>query len=122
MVSLLARFLPPLISDLATLHSTLTTPALWSEFANDHAFRLLVLIFQAAKQLNIPYNGTYHIPSGPLGPEPPTDVTPTQNLTSHTFEAIIGADNFADIDDHVVMKDVLDEIVDITQTVTSACE
>jgi len=50
------------------------------------------------------------------------DSNPAQNLTDHAFEAIVGADNFVDIENHVVMKDVLDEIMDITRTVTPTRE
>jgi hypothetical protein len=128
--SVRAQLLPRLTGNLAVLHGTLTTPALWSYFANEQAYHLLVLVFQAAKAFNIPYNETYNIPSetinlgaslfksgmGGLGSNP------ARNLTNHAFEAIIGADNFVDIEDHVVMKDVLDEIVDITRTVTPTCE
>jgi len=121
MPSLLAQPFSWLISNLASLYDTLTAPASWSEFANDHAFHLLVLVFQAAKKLNIPYNGTYHIPSGDVGPGP-DEPNPSQNPTDHAFEAITGADDFVDIENHVTMKDVLNEIVDVTQTVTSACE
>ena len=109
---------------------TLTTPALWSHFANEEAFPLLILIFQAAQAFNIPYNETFQVPSetvkvgaslfksgtGRLGSNP------AQNLTSHVFEAVTGADNFVDVENHVVVKDILDEIVDITQTVTQTCE
>lgn len=96
-------------------------PALWSQFANDEAYHLIVLVFQAAQALNIPSGGNYHIPSGPVqgGDEP--DSNP-QTPASHAFEAIIGADNFVDIENHVVMKDVLNEIVEITQTVSQTCE
>ena len=119
-----------LIGNLAALHSALTTPALWSSFANEQVFPLLVLIFQTAQEHNIPYNGSYHIPSGTVNltassPESGTDgfdTNPAQNLTSHAFEAIIGADDFVDIESHVVMEDVLDEIMDVTRTVSPTCE
>ena len=116
-----------LIGNPGVLHDTLASPSLWSSFANDEAFNLLVLIFQAAQSLHIPYNGSYHIPSGTTKRSAPllrsrANGNPAQNLTSHAFEAIIGADNFIDIENHVVMKDVFDEIVDITRTVTPTCE
>ena len=121
---------PRLIGNLVTLLLTLTTPELWSNFANDQAFNLLVLIFQAAQALNIPYNETYQVPSETLNLTTSlfnlgtgeSGNNPAQNLTSHTREAITGADNFFDTEDYVVMKDVLDEIVDITRTVTPTCE
>ena len=116
-----------LIGNSGTLRDTLTSPSLWSSFANDDAFNLLVFIFQAAQSLHIPYNGSYHIPSGTAKRSAPllrsrANSNPAQNLTDHAFEAIIGADNFIDIEDHVVMKDVFDEIVNITRTVTPTCK
>ena len=114
------------------LHDVLRVPALWSPFANEGAFPLIVAIFQAAQALNISYSDvrTYNIPSGPVEVDASsltsaTDVfgdNPAGNLTDHAFEAIVGADNFIDIDNHIVMEDVLKEIVDITRTVTATCE
>jgi hypothetical protein len=103
------------------LFETLAIPALWSTFANDQAYHLLVLIFQAAQALNIPSGGNYLIPSGPVqgGNEP--GINP-QTPLSHAFQAIVGADDFVDIDNHVVMKDVLNEIVDVTQNVSPTRE
>ena len=109
-----------LTENAAALHDALTTPSLWSQFANEEAYHIVVLIFQAAKALNIPYNGNYNIPSGPV--QGGDDETPPQGPISHAFEAIIGADNFVDIDNHVVMRDVLNEIVSVTQTVSQTCE
>ena len=128
--SVRAQLFPRLIGNLAVLHSALTIPALWSHFANEDAFPLIVLIFQAAQELNIPYNGTYHVPSGTVNLTASLFKSgtggfasnPAQNLTDHAFEAIVGADNFVDIENHVVMKGVLDEIMDITRTVTPTCE
>ena len=124
------QYLMRLTGNLGLLHSALYTPTLWSHFANEQAFSLLVFIFQAAQAHNIPYNETYHIPSGTvnLGAsllKPGTSGfggNPAQNLTNHAFEAIIGADDFVDIENNVVMRDVLDEIVYTTQTVTPTCE
>lgn len=48
--------------------------------------------------------------------------SPSQTPTSHAFDAIVGADDFADADNHIVMKDVLNEIVDVTQTVSPTCK
>lgn len=111
-----------LIENIAALHDALTTPALWSEFANDEAYHLLVLIFQAAQALNIPSGGNYIIPSGdvPGGDGPGNN--PTQTPASHAFEAIVGADDFLDVENRITMKDVLVEIVDVTQTVSVTCE
>ena len=112
------------------LLSTLTTPLLWSYFANEEAFPLLLLIFQAAQTLNIPYNETYQVPSETvnlgaslfkLGAGESGNNT-AQNLTSYVSAAIMGADDFVDVENHVVMKDIFDEMVDITQTVTPTCE
>lgn len=111
-----------LIRNPAALHDALTVPASWSVFANVHAYNLLILIFQAAQSLNIPCGGNYHIPSGtvPDGDEPGDSAAPT--LISHAFEAIVGADNFIDVETHITMKDVLSEIVEVTQTVSVTCE
>ena len=106
--------------NIAFLHEVLTTPATWSTFANDEAYHLLILIFQAAKALNIPFGGNYYIPPAPQGGDEP-DSSPGTPV-SHAFEAIVGADNFADVDNHVTMKDVLGEIVSVTQTVSQTCE
>ena len=110
----------------------MTVPASWSQFANQEAFPLIASIFQAAQALNISYsdNRTYNIPSGTIDFNASllTSGTGTlggntaQNLTDHAFEAIIGADNFVDIENHVVMGDVLSEIVNITTTITPTCE
>jgi len=117
-----APFFLWLTVNIAALFTALSTPTLWSQFANEEAFHLLVLIFQAAKALNIPYsdNKTYHIPSETV--KASASSHESQNLTDHGFLAVVGADNFVDIEDHVVMKDVLDELVDITRTVTPTCE
>ncbi|KAF9646745.1 alpha/beta-hydrolase [Thelephora ganbajun] len=111
----------------AELHDVLTTPVFWSPFINGEVFHTVVLIFQTAQSLNISYggNGTYHIPSGTVNISTSlfksgTSSSPAQNLTDHAFEAIIGADNFIDIENHIVMKDVLNEIVDITRAVSPA--
>lgn len=125
-----APLFPRLIINLAEFITTLATPALWSQFANEEAFHLLVLIFQTAQALDIPYSDTktYHIPSETVNapmPESGTgshDPNQAQNLTDQAFRAVIGADNFVDIEDHVTMKDVLDEMVDITRTVTPTCK
>ena len=125
-----AQPFPRLIGNLVALLVTLTTPAVWSHFANEEAFPLLVFIFQAAQALNIPYNETYQVPSETVNLTTSlfklgtgeSGSNPAQNLTSHTREAITGADNFFDTKDYVTMKDVLDEIVDITRTVTPTCE
>jgi len=128
--SVWARLFPRLIESLDVLLMTLITPSLWSHFANEEAFPLLVLIFQAAQTLNIPYNETYQVPSETvnlgaslfkLGADG-LGSNPAQNLTSHVFEAITGADNFVDVENHVMVEDILDEIVDITRTVTPTCE
>ena len=116
-----------LIGNSGRLRDTLNTPSLWSSFANDEAFNLLVFIFQAAQSLDIPYNKTYHIPSGTakrsaLLFKSRANSNPAQDLKNHAFDAIIGADNFIDIDNHVVMKDVFDEILNTTRTVTPTCE
>ena len=128
--SVRAQLLPRLIENLVVLLRTLANPSLWSYFANDQAFNLLVLIFKAAQAFNIPYNETYQIPSETLNlgaslfklGADRLGSNPAQNLTSHVLEAIAGADNFYDEEDYVVMKDVFDEIVDITRTVTPTCE
>ena len=109
------------------LLSTLTAPALWSTFANEQAFRLLILIFQAAQALNLPYNETYYVPSETVNHSASlfvsgTSGNPAKNPTNYAFEAITGADNFVDIENHVVMKDVLDEIVDVARNVTPTCK
>ena len=124
------QLFPRLIGKLGALLSTLTTPLLWSNFVNEEAFPLLVLIFQAAQALNISYNETYQVPSETMNPgtslfELGTDESgnnSAQNLTSYGHEAIMGADDFVDVENHVVVKDIFDEIVNITKTVTPACE
>jgi len=117
-----APLFPWLIVNVAALYTTLLTPTLWSRFANEDAFHLLVLIFQAAKALNIPYSDskTYYIPSETVTAS--ASMHESQNLTEYGILAVVGADNFVDIEDHIVMKDVLDELVDITRTVTPTCE
>ena len=125
-----AQLFSRLIGNLGALRDTLTTPTLWSSFANEQVFPLLVSIFQAAQEHNIPYNGSYHIPSGTVNLTASLlksgtggfDTSPAQNLTSHAFEAIFGADNFLDIENHIVMEDVLDEMMHVSRTVTPTCE
>jgi len=89
--SVRAQLFPRLIGNLDVLLFTLVTPSLWSHFANEEAFHLLVLIFQAAQTLNIPYNETYRVPSETvnlgaslfkLGTDR-LGSNPAQNLTSH---------------------------------------
>ena len=109
------------------LRDILETPDVWSQFANDDAFDLLVLIFQAAQALHIPYNTAYHVPSGTAQPNVTSGAgglgsSPAQNLTDHAFDAIMGVDDFTDIENHVEIKDVLNEIVDTTRNVTVTCE
>ena len=120
-LSLPARLFPWLIGGAGYLHDYLIAPRAWSQFANVDAYHILVLVFQAAKALNIPTGGNYQIPSGPVQGDMPEN-NPPQTLTSHAFEAVVGADNFADIENHVTMKDVLVEIVDVTRTVSPTCE
>lgn len=106
--------------NVAGLHETLTVPSLWSSFANNEVYHLIVWIFQAAQGLDIPSGGNYHIPSGTIpGGEPPS---PAQTPVPHSFEAIVGADDFSDAENHATMKDVLNEIVDVTRTVSPTCE
>ena len=128
--SVRAQLFLRLIVNIGVLLTTLTDPSLWSHFANEEAFHLLVLIFQAAQTLNIPYNETYRVPSETvnlgasllkLGTDRLGSKS-AQNLTSHVFEAITGADNFVDVENHVLVKDIFDEIVGITRTVTPTCE
>ena len=116
----LVRLFSWLIENIAELHDALVYPGSWSSFANGGAYPLLVMIFQAAQALNIPTGGNYHIPSGSV-PFDHVD-NPGQGLVPHAFEAIVGADNFVDVDNHVMMKDVLNEIVDVTRTVSLTCE
>ena len=121
--SVRAQLFQQLIGNLVLLLSTLTAPALWSTFANEQAFHLLIFIFQAAQALNLPYNGTYYVPSEAVNHSASllmsgTSSNPAQNLTNHAFEAITGADNFVDIENHVVIKYVLGVIVDVARTVT----
>jgi len=125
--SIRAQLFQQLIGNLVLLLSTLSAPSLWSSFANEQAFHLLVLIFQAAQALNLPYNGTYYVPSETVNHSASLFMSgasggPAQDLIDHAFEAITGADNFVDIENHVVMKDVFDEIVDVARTVTPTCE
>lgn len=132
MTSLPAQLFQSLILNVGMLHGVLTTPSIWSQFANEGAFPLIVSIFQAAQAFNISYNSnrTYNVPSGTFeisaslleSEENVFGGNPAENLTDHAFEAIIGADNFVDIENHVVMEDVLNEIVNITRTVTPTCE
>jgi len=125
-----AQLFPRLIGNLVTLLLTLTAPSLWSNFANEEAFPLLVFIFQAAQALNIPYNQTYQVPSETVNPSTSLFKSGTdksgnncaQNLTSYGYEAIMGADDFVDVENRVVVKDIFDEIVNITQSVTPTCE
>jgi hypothetical protein len=104
---------------LGTLFEVLYVPAVWNSFINDEAYPLLVVIFQAAKALNISSGGNYTIPSTVITLNP--DSPPT-TLRSHTFEAVLGADNYLDVENRVVMKDVLTEIVNITRNVSPTCE
>ena len=128
--SIQTLFFLRLTENLASLFSALYTPTLWSYFANEQAFALLVSIFQAAQAFNIPYNTTYHIPSGTVDFDASLfksgtagfGSNPVQNLTNHAFEAIVGADDWLDTENHVVMGDVLDEIVYTTQNVTPTCK
>jgi pimeloyl-ACP methyl ester carboxylesterase len=100
------------------LRNTLEKPSTWGPFANGLAHDLFVTIFQAAKSLDIPTGANYHLPSGP----PPLAATPPSNTpqapSSHSKEAIIGADNYADVENNVTMQDVLKQIVNVSQEVT----
>lgn len=107
---------------IGALIQTLETPSKWSGFANGVAHQLFTAIFQAAKSLDIPSGGNYHIPSGPPPESGDQPSNTPQPPVSHTKEAVIGADNFADADNQVTMKDVLKEVVNVSQTVTQPCE
>jgi hypothetical protein len=117
---LLAQLFSRLIGSTASLYQHLLFPSTWSAYANDEAYHLLILIFQAANALNIQIGGNYQIPSGTVQADTPA-TSSAQTLTSHTFDGVIGADDFFDTDNHVVMKDVLDEIIDVTRNVSPTC-
>jgi pimeloyl-ACP methyl ester carboxylesterase len=126
--------LPVSPADMTTiLLETLATPSTWSDFANGPAFQLLLLICKAAKAKHIPFNGNQYISLGVL---PPVGFAPSPGgsaQTSFSSQAIIGADNSADVGGgagaggiakrngggYVVgMKDVLSEVASITQSVS----
>lgn len=129
MPSLPAQIFLSLMRTLDMFHAILAVPTLWSDFVNRGFFDLLVVIFQTAQAFDIPYNGTYHVPPGTVGLSAQLlnrtggfDSNLAQSPGNRAFAAIVGADNFVDIENHVVMKDVLDEIVNVTRTVAPTCE
>jgi hypothetical protein len=91
---------------------------------NGDVYQLVGTILQAAEAYNITLGGgiKYNVPSRNFTINIPsqTGTVTSQNLTSYTQVAIVGAD---DLDDgNVTVKDVFDVIVDTTREVTPTCE
>ena len=114
------------ITDSATVYISelLYNPPTWSEAVNGDVYQLVGAILQAAEAHNITIDGgiNYNVPSGNFTIHIPseTGTVTSQNLTSYTQVAIVGADDLDD--DNVTVKDVFDVIVDITREVTPTCE
>ena len=87
---------------------------------NTDVYGFVALILQAAQALNItaPGGHKYNVPSGNIT----VDLTgpTTSTLVSYTEAAISGADDF--VDGGVTIKDVFDEIVTVTRTITPTCK
>jgi hypothetical protein len=102
------------------LFSLMYTPNAWSQEVNGDVYTYAALVLQAAQALNvtIPGGKKYNVPSGNITLNT-GDASPP-SLTSYTLTAISGADDFND--GSVTIKDVFDDVVNVTREVTPTCE
>ena len=93
---------------------------------NNEVFLIVASILQAAQANNLTVSGglKYKVPSGVFSIDKTILSTigaaPAANLTSYALVAISGADDFSG--DGVTIKNLFDEMVSITRTITPSCK
>ena len=89
---------------------------------NSDIYFAVVAFLQLAQAQNIPVPGGrhYNLPSQNITHQIPPDAISPPGLTSYTWVAISGADDFGD--GKTTIKDIFDIIVETTREVTATCE
>lgn len=105
----------------------MTNPGLWSGFANEALYPLVINLFQVAQAHNVPLSDdksiVYHVPSETVEFDPYLmwpGLYPPGTLRSFVFDAVVGADNTNDT--WVTMRDVFDVLVDTTRNISPTCK
>ncbi|KAF9644641.1 hypothetical protein BDM02DRAFT_3121546, partial [Thelephora ganbajun] len=104
-----------------SLYYLLYSPNMWSDYVNSYLYQSVAFALQASQVHNVTIDGgaKHNIPSGEFTIDKSlseTGATSSQNLTSYTIAAIVGADGFND--NNTTIRDVFDIIVNITREVT----
>ena len=89
---------------------------------NNEVYPVAVSLLQLAQAQNVPVPGGRHytLPSENISYPIPLDAISPPDLTSYTWVAISGADDFGD--SRTTIKDIFDIIVETTREVTPTCE
>ena len=97
-------------------------PQTWSLIVNNEVYPVVVSLLQLAQAHNVAVPGGrhYNLPSQNITHTIPQDELYPPGLTSYSWVAISGADDFGD--SQTTIKDIFDIIIETTREVTKTCE